>query len=343
MPVVTVSPLILPMIQPAAYARNGMVVPTVAVQAAARGANQVMRWRTKELLSTDGLVESLHTALGGTVVRYRGFAHTGPHCTQLRYFVTVARCATTDTGDPYVTVAATTTGGGALDSSDIHIGQLGGSPSDVPDEWHEYTGTLDVTADTYILLTVSTTDHARVVHVLVQEQPTKADALASNLADGYQNGSPILDADRAAMQSALYEKWRRGAAHVMSWHATTARTTTSATATNVIDNTSTTVTTATPGLTLDMRYKARLGLASTTGVTCCIAAYGSIAAGANGQLLMKDSGGTTLATVGLFSTTPAWISLPVVLPATLAKYDFQFKTAASTFTLNDISIFEYET
>ncbi len=340
MPLVPVSPLILPLIQPAAYARNGMVVPTVAVQAAAHGANQVLRLRTKELYSSPGLVESLMTASAGTNTQYRAMVHTGPNVSQIRYFVTVARCAASDTGDPYVTVATTTFAGAAIDSTTISIGQ-NNSVADCPDEWHEYTGTLDVNDNDYNLINFSTTDHARIVHAMAIESPTKADTIAAALTDGYANGAPIYDDDRAAMQAALDLKWRRGAAHILNWHATAARTTTSATATNIIDNSSTAVSGSTPGVTLDMRYKARLGLAST-GVTCILCAFGSIAAGSNGQLLMKDSGGTTLATIGLFSTTPGWVSGTVILPATKAKYDFQFKTAASTFTLNDISLFERE-
>jgi hypothetical protein len=160
--------------------------------------------------------------------------------------------------------------------------------------------------------------------------------------------SGIFDDQRQGLAELGDKMWRRGASQVFNWstdYDSEARTFVSVAADrNVVDNTSTTVSAATPGFTIDMTGKVTQSTVST-GVLCTIAAYGNRGAGTSGNqgVKIKDSSGTTL--IGLIGAVAAngWFSAQFQLPATSAKYDVQGYSNSGTFTLYAVSIWEYVT
>lgn len=337
-PIITIPLVIGPAIQPQSYSRNGQVAPVNAMTALARATNQTMRWRGKELFTSPGTTDSVAASAGaGPTTIWRSYIHTGPFVDTLRFIVELQRPSSGSTGTPSCTVAVTTTGGAAVDSETVYHGY--GTAGTV-DTWSEFTGTLAVSADTDYLLVFTVSNNARLANGLVYEETLLPTAANGYIDDGMTNTSPIFDATRAAIQSALYKLGRRGCAVVMDWYG--ARANGTATDTNIFDGSSTAVSASTPGVTLDMRYKARLKDAAA-GVPCEFRVFGSVDAGTAGDVKIKDSGGTALATVSSFTTTPSWKTASLVLPATKAKYDITLSTAAATLHISDVAIYEYQT
>ena len=169
-------------------------------------------------------------------------------------------------------------------------------------------------------------------------------ALAPDTANGYIEdgsaltyGAPILDATRQNIATYLPQVWTYGGAQSWNWTVETTAITrvSSTTPLNVIDTTSTAVSAATPGATLDLRNRSTI---RRTTVPMAFKAYGSNPS-ANGVVVLKDSTGTILATIAV-TATDGWDEKTVDLPATLAKYDIQFASgAASTTTLYAVSLY----
>ena len=336
---VVVSQLIQPAIQPNSYGRNGQIAAGNAMASLCRGVNQCLRWRTKELYSSPGDYDGINASAGaGPTTRWRTYVHTGPYVTTMRWFMTLARPSSGSTGSPKASIAVTTTAGAAVASADANYGY--GSTTTTLESMAEFTGTLTVSADTDYLITFTVADNGRLVNALLCEESIAPTTANGYVADLYTSLTPIQDDARLAIQTALYALHRRGAAVVFDAHLDAHSSIASATDTNIIDGSSTAVAASSPGWTLDMRYKARLKDAAV-GVSCTFAAYGSMAAGTNGSVKIKDSAGATLATITGFTTTPSWRTATVTFPATKAKYDVTYSTTASTFTLNSVAVFEY--
>lgn len=155
--------------------------------------------------------------------------------------------------------------------------------------------------------------------------------------------SKIVDLYRENLVEPMPDLWKYGGSKVLNWTAniqSAHRTTTSATPTNLIDGTSTTVTASSAGFTLDMRNKARLS--QSTGVPIVMKVCGASDAGATGRVYLKSSGATICSIVDGWTGGTAWQSATGVLPATLDKYDLQFDDngGASTFRVLAVSIYE---
>lgn len=335
MTTVAISPILADRIQPQLYGRNGMTAPAVADDELANAINQCAYLCGKELYTSGGDIANVPGSQPTTTTLYRGRFHTGPFCDRIRVYLTLARPDHGTTGTPRVTFDLQNTSGV---SQGTLVAYLGFGSDLGTNTWATYTGELDVATMTDYQLVVTADDNGRCADVLVHEV-----TLAPDTANGYvpRTAGRILDTVRGAARLAAYNLYRRGGAVVASWSGNRSNATT--TDTNIIDGSSTTVTGATPGLTLDMHYKARLRDAST-GVNCKLYVYGSLSAGTGGSVKVKNSAGTALATLTGFTTTPAWQSTTLVLPATLAKYDLTCTgtITPATITITDVAIFEYE-
>lgn len=341
---VNVPRILLPRIACQNYTLNGQPAPVMAPQRLAQGVNQAMRWCTKELYVTPGAFDEIAASGGaGPTTRFRTWIHTGPFFKRLRWMVTMARPSSGSTGSPKATIAVTQTDGTPITSVDISYGYATVT-AHTPDTFGDFSGTIehdDIEPVIDYLINISVSDNARIVNVLLLEESLEPTTDNGYIPDLYSSVSPILDDVRSSARTAMYDLFRRGGAVILDWHG--ARVGSTATDTNIVDGSSTTVTAATPGFTLDMRYKARLKNAAT-GVNCKVRAYGNTDGGAGGRLFVKDSGGATLATVTGWNTTASWQSADLVLPATLAKYDIQIDNGGgATFNLSDVAIYEYET
>ncbi len=211
---------------------------------------------------------------------------------------------------------------------------------------------LSVDTDYYGV--ISSSNYAYVWAASISDCPSMTESYGGYLATNYTAHTPILAVDRQKPQELMRSVWKRGASKVWNWAVTPGSfldgsdssdnyrsiTTTSTTLKNILDQSSTTVSSSTPGPTFDMRYKNRI---SQTGVPVVLKAYGYAGSPADMNVVIKDSSGGTLATVSGFGTSAAWKSTTVTLPASVAKYDFQFKvTGAARAHLYAISSWEQD-
>lgn len=173
--------------------------------------------------------------------------------------------------------------------------------------------------------------------------------------------SPVFGVDRSNVHALLRNVWKRGGSKVLNWVVkpgihdvgqdstetnSVSVTTTSTTLTNILDLTSTTVSSSTPGWYADMQNKDRVS--QTSGVPCVMKVFGRGTTGGtstNLQVVLKNAAGTTLATCTSSGGTNAWFSSGTFnLPAAAGKLDIQFKTTTSPARayLYAVSIWEQE-
>ncbi len=216
---------------------------------------------------------------------------------------------------------------------------------------------LDVDPDTDYYAVFTDVNYCRMMSACVHELSSMTEHFSGYLPQHIPVGGDILDEYRQNLVTLQYNLWRRGGATVLNYtsdgddgvapYGTPVLETTSNTARNIIDNTSTSISAATPGYTIDMTGKERLS--QTSGVPCVMKAFGVMASGSGlGRVYLKDSAGATVASItDVWNSTASWQSVAFNLPATVDKYDLQFSRAASTdlanpFTLYAVSIWEQE-
>lgn len=223
-------------------------------------------------------------------------------------------------------------------------GQSPTATIDAPSDWRIVNDVVAITPNTAYACWVETTDYARPLAVMVYElgDPTISEATDYYSGESFGADTPIFDAPQTRILGGLSNIWRHNGGTVCHWGLRdgAARTRSSATAINLVDNSTTGApTAATPGWSLDLRYRCTEGRAT---VPVEVAAYGSIAAG-SGTVLLVDSGGTTVATVTINSATPGWFTATALLPATADKYDLKFAgDGVNTLSVYAVSLNEWE-
>ena len=170
-----------------------------------------------------------------------------------------------------------------------------------------------------------------------------------NTDEGYPDvnagsGSPIYDKDRFDVARMANAQWSRGAQPLWCYSSdtdATARTRAVAGYINLIDNSSTAVSAATPGVQLDLRYRTTLSR-SALGVPVRFVVYAANTAG-TGEVRILNSAGATLLTSAISGTTATWYTTNGYLPAADAKYDAHFGgNATGTLTVYAFGIYEYD-
>lgn len=336
------------------YARNG-TYPAAYMQAYMQEeANHLLWVRSKQVGRWTCPIQSIpatNTA-GTSATRWRFVTHSGTHASRYYARMIAARSYTDGTdAEPFVRLLIELSDGTDVGTIDFHMSNVQKS-SDTPNEWHETVLPLrdsngdivELTPDTDYYGTFIDFDGGRLISATVYETSLAADTDNGYLPDGPVAGSPVFDEDRGDLTTVLRTAWKRNAANLWHWASNTdsaAPTNATATDTNVIDG-STSVSGASAGATLDLRNRSTV---RRTTVPCKFFVYGknTVGVGSNGQVQFKDSGGTNLLTVNLPSTTAAWFSGTVNLPATQAKYDVTFDSGAGTTTVYAFSLIQYET
>lgn len=128
--------------------------------------------------------------------------------------------------------------------------------------------------------------------------------------------------------------------HQSFWYgnASPSQSTNSASYLNIIDKTSTTVTSTTPGWSVDVSYSDRLS-SSAVSATFCVRAY--VTAG-TGTVILLDQAGTTLGTISVTATSATDHTTTVTLTGgtgtTTSKVDVHFKCSGGTIHVTDFAL-----
>lgn len=351
MTAISVDPSIKRLTQVSRYARNNRV-PDSSFQNELIGlANSAAAYRGKDIFRSVGSIANTPGSSGGTRTRHRFAFHTGPYCYLIAAHFVMAPLLDGAQDSGYSQLTITTTGGGAVGSAKKYAPISPGGPastSDVPNNFVTGTVYVSVSADTDYLGSIIDGDFGRCLSVDVFEILLAPDTGSGFLDSNVVGNGPIYSTDREDIMPIGDAIWRRGASSLINWCSevdSAARVIVATTADkNVVDNSSATVATSTPGYTLDLTGKATV---ASGGVPVVFTAYGAQSGGlANGSgVKLKDSSGTTLADIHPGTGANAWFSTTLLLPATKAKYDLQHYATATggTFTLYAISLYEYLT
>lgn len=328
--------------------RNGLYPEAGRHSFVAEEANRVARYCTKSWHFTSPLL-AVPAAGGASRTRWRAFIHTSPHC---RYaYVRFLSLPSNNAGHPISRVSFTVSGdiapsatadhapGGITDDDGLDTISIG--------QQRTMSGfsLVDLTANTDYEIQVDDIDNARTLAVSIFEVSLAPDTDNGYAQSTFVAGQDILDVHREQLTVMERLLWKRSAAPLITWSCDGDSDAYVATGTkNVIDGTSTTVTTATPGWTIDCRYRTTVRRASS-GVPVIFRAYAKTAA-TTGAVYLKNSSGTILATCALSSATAAWVSSGAFyLPATLAKYDIHgaVLTGLGNTTVYAASLYQHET
>ncbi len=343
---VFVDPAAHPRLQPGAWCRNGMLVNANFQHQLAALANQITRYRTKELFAS--CFSPVANASGRTVAttnRWRWMGHTSPKCDTIIARVLLGTAILTiGTSDPYARLELFNSAGTPLGYGDYHFGvntlslNVATAPSNLA------VGTIAIDAsgfpDTDIYGLFTDVQGARLAAVCVYEISAFSYVANSYLPQNYAIGGPIHDYDRQGVAETAAQLWKRGAAPVFTFSGDgyTSPKTSSLTAVNVIDDTVSTVSTNSPGYVIDLQYCARKNAAT---VPCMFASYFGTGTANSGSVTLKDSTGATLAT--LSGSTVGWRSIAVNIPATIAKYDVHMvSTGGDTNFVEAACLYQYQ-
>lgn len=355
-----------PPIQRGRYTRNGQAPDIALINAMNMQTNQGVCYRTKEVFRatpSQYMLYPLPSSAGASRVRWRFAFRTGKYTHALRAVVVMSPQDTNQGANAYgrLDLATSTAATPVVETVNFYFGAAPGGTAGGTYGWDSIkavTMYLDVDPDTDYYATFTDVNYCRMLSACVHELSSMTEHFSGYLPQNLAAGSDVLETYRRNLVTLQYNLWRRGGATVLNYtsdgddaaapYGTAPLVTTSLTARNLIDDTSTAVSAATPGYTLDMTGKERLSQ-SSTGVPCVMKAFGVMGSGSNlGRVYLKDSSGTTVASIlDVWNSTAGWQSTTFNLPASAAKYDLHYARAASTdvgnpFQLCAVSIYEYE-
>lgn len=326
--------------------RNGRYPDALYHSYVAEEANRVAFYCVKSW-SFASPIASVPSAGGVSTTRWRAFIHTSTHC---RYaWVRFLTMPSNNTGTP-VSVAQFTPAGSGVPSAECSFYPGAQTDSDLvstitPGQARTIYGGafVDLDADTDYEIQIVDQDNCRTLAVSVFEIGLQRDTDNGYIENTFVGGQEILDTHRSSLIGLTRDIWLRNGAPLITYSSSTDATAYANTGTRNILDASTTVTTSTPGFTIDCRYRSTLRRASS-GVPCIMRAYLKTAA-TTGAALLKDSSGATLATCTTSSATAAWVSSGAFyLPATTAKYDLYGSTVAGlgNTTVYAVSVYQLE-
>ncbi len=199
---------------------------------------------------------------------------------------------------------------------------------------------LDVSPSTRYQAKFDEVGFGRVVAAVVYELPSTTPTAYPLLSAG----SPIYSAHRTRLLGGVTDALNNNGSHLFNWCVeldASPRSTSSTTAKNIVDDTSTAVSAATPGFVLPLSNARTL---MQTGVGVVMSVYATPPAG-GGTVTLKDSTGAVVLTVtctgggGL-----AWYTVSGTISAAAdAKFDLHYaKTAGGgNFTVGAVSVYQY--
>lgn len=333
------------------WCRNGRYPDSLFQSRLSEQINHLGAWRLKQLCSFGHWTNTIPAAdASASRARWRAYVHTSSFAQYLVCQMVIApttnTLATSPGGRVAIEIAALT-----FENGDYEYGAQAVHTDDTPDNLGYGTTFIgsggvayEVATDTDYKVSFSDRYNGRLVSATLYEMALVPTRQNGYLRTGYANGTPIYDEDRNEATRLATELWKRSAGPLWNWASNTdadSPTRVSGTGINILDNTNTTVSAATPGATIDLTNRTTVSRAST-GVPCVFAAYGGVSAGTTGFVELKDSTGAVVATCSGFTTTEGWITTTVNLPASVAKYDVHFRSSGVvTLTVRAFSLYQY--
>lgn len=285
-----------------------------------------------------------YTRASGTNTVWRWRQRTGYGQTRLQV-VGILGLSSSSAADPAVTITVVKSGGGTQ-SITVYGGATDATPSDSPSEWSLFEHTFDVDPASVYECSLATVDYGAILSLLSRQLGnTEIDDSIDYYTEFEATGTgPIFDVNQQRLVEGAGRIIRRNRGIHTSWclFDGSARTRTSATLINLINNSSTGSPTATtPGYRFTTTALGTVSRSTTVPVE--VAVYGSNAT-STGTVQLVNTSGATVVTVTINSATPQWFTgTGTITVGSSVKYDLQFNSAGgSTTSVLAASIAGYE-
>lgn len=290
---------------------NGLYPDSAFYALAGVGLNHITSYRRKVLFQRTCAIGSP----GGTSgTAWRWYCRTGHSARRVGVLAVLGLDDRNLAADPRIDVTLTQVGGSALPTLAFYGGLSTVAAVDVPDEYVTLTQFVDVSPLTEYTGAVAFFDNARVVSLLVYEEEVLS-------VDDYSPaaGAPIFDSRIGAQLTTTGSVLRYGGGLRYDWSRVdgTARTRTSATLINIVDNSSTgTPSASTPGPTFNTSGRRTI---SKNQCNIRMAVYGSSAG--SGVVRLRDTSGADAAVVTVSGALGWYTASGAMTIGTAQKYD----------------------
>ncbi len=322
--------------------------------------------RNRQIFSSGGALWSgsataLPISVIGTRRRWLFQFHSDPYTQYITVLFFLARQDNGAAADCYGRLkvysdAAMTT---CIGQATHRYGSTSSTPTNMPAEFgasfarltnpdNENNELVDLIPNTDYWCEFEDVNYARIVSACVWEVSLPPDTDNGFPAANHSGGSPIYDSHRAACAEMGGLLHRRGGAMLWNWHTDTdagvrTHTTTPSTHRNLVDDSSTTVSSQTPGVKFQLTSHATIRQSLGAGCPVKMWAYVSSAESDTGSIRLVDEGGDTMLEMPCIGDGVGWVSAVGYLPATLAKYDLHYGgNTTGSLLVYAVSIYEYE-
>lgn len=328
------------------FCKNRMPVNGQLARQLADQYNHILAYRRKYWLFRPTVATEIPSPTGGTQTWHYFAGHTGHGIDRLVCYLVMAKPTDGGATDPRADFQVTPglSGGTTITSTDTHTG-ITLSTNDYPDEFHHARIYASVSSDTLYRGIVRTHDYARIAGCLIYEVATNpVDTSDGGLDPRLGAGTQILDDHLKNLNEGLTDIWRHNAGPLFTWsmkygdsitHSGTSYT-------NPFDST-TTVTSASVGVTLNLQYHNTVAQ-TTVPVKIVIACVRTSGSGDIEQNVVRFTDGTNSIDInGIDSSTRWYQTTGNIDPDQDQKWDIHMKTASGdTLRLEGFTIFEYQ-
>lgn len=326
--------------------RNGHQPATYFYSWAVESENHLTAYRRRQVFGSSIELNDAAFGYAGTTSLHRFRFRSGYGATVLTFVIVMGLDQQNVAADPHVDIDVKIAGGATTTYTAVAAygaDSSGSANDDAPDEWvMSIANTVIASATTYEV-TIKAIDYARILSVLAYEQ---ADLTVSEATPYYNAmapaaGVPIYDSHRSRLLTGMSNMWRQNAGTLWHWGRKdgSARTRSSATLINLIDDATTgTPTAAHRGvyLTNTNRYRT-----SKTAVGYELGVYASIAAG-SGTVRLTNTAGTDVITATVNSATPQWFTASGNLTNADTFHALRYNgDGANTINVYQVSLLEY--
>lgn len=332
------------LIQPTRHTRNGHF-PNHAHYAQCIGAqNHILAYRKREVYQRDVILGGATTADNW---RFRFRSGYGTKAIRFTAMIGLDDGGGAGPGaNPSITIALTKVGG-ATTTLVLYYGSVGGgsTTTEAPEEWSPQAIETDVDEASEYTCLVTRADQANLLSLNAEElgHLTISDSHTYQTEFIPTAGAPILDDDIETLIAGSSNLLRQNGGLVAHWHLINgaARTRSSATFINLIDNS----TTGTPSSTADgWRFVTTArNTYSRTVVPVELGIYASMAAG-TGTVRLIDTSGNVICSKSINSATPQWWTVTGNMTVGTGQvYVPQFAgDGANTLSVYALSLIEHE-
>lgn len=327
------------LLHPQRFCRNGQIPMAPYVGRISRALQHTLAFRRKLVFQYHSpFVFTDTSGAAGSAVRWRCRFHTGYSAKRL--FLRVLLAPSTQGTAPYVTWTITPDGGSPITTPALHGSLVDSANGDAPDTLIRRQAVIDISANTSYGGYLTAYDYVRPISGCIYEggRLDLDDTEPAVVIVQPARRAPVLASHIDELWNAQLLTWQRNGSHLFSWSKdTSAVTLTTTTFTNIWDQTSTSVSTSSPGVSVDtVSHSTRSG----SGVPVRFAVYAYVSTGTGAVRLANSSG--ALLTANL-TTTQQWVEVSGTIPDAIDKLDVQAKadSGGAQVTVEAVSLYEY--